>query len=68
MYALIELITIFLLLIFKGTDSKGRMVEMILNNPVTPSDQEKKPNISLRLSYIEDPLNLDIYKIAPDDF
>jgi len=59
-----------LMLVFKGADAKGRMVEMILNNPQTntPLDQGKKVALSLRLSYIEDPANLDIFTIHPDDF
>jgi len=52
-----------LMLVFKGVDAKGRMVEMILNNPQTntPPDEGKKLALSLRLSYIEDPTNLDIF-------
>jgi hypothetical protein len=57
-----------LLLVFKGADGEGRMVEMILSNVNASSDQKRKSDISLRLSYIEDPSNPDIYKIQPEDF
>jgi hypothetical protein len=54
-----------LLLVFKGSDVKGRMVAMTLDNPNTSEDQQNKSDASLRLSLIENPVNPDVYKTKP---
>ncbi len=61
-------------LVFRGTDSSGRMVVLLLNNPQpkkdenTDSSTEEKPELSLRLSYIQDPNNPDVMKIEEGSF
>ncbi len=59
-----------ILLVFKGADSDGRMVELILNDPEVKegSGQAGQSDLALRLSYIEKPSNLDIYQIESGDF
>jgi hypothetical protein len=62
-------------LVFRGTDSSGRMVVLLLNNPQNQKKDEKddssgeeKPELSLRLSYIQDPNNPDVMKIEEGSF
>jgi hypothetical protein len=63
-------------LVFRGTDSSGRMVVLLLNNPQNQKNDEKtdssetkeKTELSLRLSYIQDPNNPDVMKIEEGSF
>jgi len=62
-------------LVFRGTDSKGRMVILLLkgmNDPEASEDKKKddppKQKLSLVLSYISDPISPDIFQIKEDDF
>jgi hypothetical protein len=63
-------------LVFRGTDSSGRMVVLLLNNPqnqkkdekTDSSKDEEKTELSLRLSYIQDPNNPDVMKIEEGSF
>jgi hypothetical protein len=56
-----------LILVFKGSDTKGRMVAMTLSNLQTnnSSGQNKNSEASLRLSFIENSTDPDIYKAKP---
>lgn len=59
------------ILVFRGTDKKGKMVMLLLKNP--KNDGEKKKDVkdlkfSLRLFYIENPTDPDILKIKEKDF
>jgi len=58
------------ILVFRGTDSKGRMVVLLLSNtPSEPADEDTPhENIHLRLSYISNPENPDVFRIKQDDF
>ena len=65
------------ILVFRGTDMKGRMVVLELLQPQDPAKAKKadtstkqpaaQPS-SLRLSYIEKPAEPDIFKIKPGQF
>lgn len=58
-------------LVFRGTDQKGRMILLLLNNPPNLRGKDKtdtKPKLSLRLSYIEKPTTPDIFRIKGGDF
>ncbi|MCH8156825.1 MAG: hypothetical protein IID18_03575 [Nitrospinae bacterium] len=54
-------------LVFRGIDRQGRMVVLLLTNP-QKEGQPPDQNISLRLSYIENPNFPDIFRIKDDDF
>ena len=60
-------------LVFKGSDDNGRMVLLVLNATRASDDQgeggdETTRRLSLRLSYIENPQNPDIYRIQEGQF
>ena len=60
-------------LVFKGSDDNGRMVLLVLNATPASDDQaeggdETTRHLSLRLSYIENPQNPDIYRIQEGQF
>jgi len=60
-------------LVFKGSDDNGRMVLLVLNATPASDDQaeggdETTGRLSLRLSYIENPQNPDIYRIQEGQF
>lgn len=55
------------ILVFQGKDRKGRTATLHLINP----QAEKQPpneNITLRLSYIEDPVSPDVFRIKKGEF
>lgn len=54
-------------LVFRGFDEEGRAVVLHLQNPEV-KDQPSHRNISLRLSYIENPDSPDIFRIKNEDF
>ena len=60
-------------LVFRGSDDNGRMVLLVLN-ATRASDEEAEAGdeagrrLSLRLSYIENPQNPDIYRIQEGQF
>ncbi|MCA9473627.1 MAG: hypothetical protein MRJ96_07885 [Nitrospirales bacterium] len=56
-----------ILLVFRGTDVRGRMVVLLLTDP-KPQEKSEKKVPTLRLSYIVDPDNPDIYRIKDDAF
>ena len=60
------------ILLFKGVDAQGRQVELILNDPSRVASDKDVPStpgdVSLRLSYIQNPLQPDVYKINPENF
>ena len=61
-------------LVFRGSDDNGRMVLLVLNATRASDDQgeggdyETTRRLSLRLSYIENPQNPDIYRIQEGQF
>jgi len=61
-------------LVFRGSDRKGRMVILLLKGPKNPKDNKESGNealareLSLRLSYISDPENPDIHQIKEGQF
>ncbi|MDA0229225.1 MAG: hypothetical protein O3B21_03455 [Proteobacteria bacterium] len=60
-------------LVFRGTDDNSRMVLLVLNATRASDDQgengdAKVQKLSLRLSYIENPQNPDIYRIQEGQF
>jgi hypothetical protein len=56
-----------IILVFQGSDKKGRAVKLVLVNP--KGDPEKiGKNISLTLSYIEKPNKPDVFRIKDGDF
>ena len=61
-------------LVFRGSDPKGRMVILLLSGIPNPEDAGKKQNppvakeLSLRLSYISDPNSPDIFTIKDGAF
>ena len=57
------------LLLFQGSDQKGRMVSLIAGTVQVPrGDKPPEAEQVIRLSYIENPKNPDIYRIAPGSF
>jgi hypothetical protein len=56
-------------LLFQGSDLKGRMVSLIAGS-VQARRTDKKTEVEqvIRLSYIENPKNPDIYRISPGSF
>mgnify|MGYP007079439691 CR=1 FL=1 len=56
-----------ILLVFRGTDARGRMVVLLLTDP-EPQEKSKEKAPTLRLSYIVNPDNPDIYRIKDDAF
>lgn len=55
------------ILVFRGSDKKGRMVLLLLTNPQKPGFPPNQ-DIVLKLSYIEQPENPDIFKIEKGKF
>ncbi len=55
------------ILVFRGTDKKGRMVLLLLANPQRPGFPANQ-DIVLKLSYIQQPENPDIFKIGKKEF
>jgi len=55
-------------LVFRGLDARGKMVVLLLVNPLSKEGQPSNQNINLRLSYIMNPDSPDVYKIKKDDF
>jgi hypothetical protein len=55
------------ILVFQGKDEKGRMARLLLNKSID-IDGKADTNISLTLSYIEKPENLDVFEIKDGDF
>lgn len=55
------------ILVFQGTDTQGRLTEMILGilkkPPAKPDAQPEVSGASLRLSYVEKPAEPDIYRV-----
>jgi hypothetical protein len=57
------------LLLFQGSDQKGRMVSLIVGTAQLPrGDKRPEAEQVIRLSYIENPKNPDIYRIPPGSF
>lgn len=66
------------IIVFRGQDSRGRMVLLFLNNPVGNPEQAKKKSaeekaelakqMTLILSYMEKPERPDVFKLKIDDF
>ena len=56
--------------VFRGTDAKGRMIFLLLKSPSNTSQgtEDKNKELSLRLSYIENPNNPDIFKVKDGEF
>ena len=55
-------------LVFRGSDSRGKMVVLLLVNPRSNEGELPNQNINLRLSYIVNPSSPDIYKTKEGDF
>lgn len=55
------------ILVFRGTDKKGRMVLLLLANPQKPGFPANQ-DIVLKLSYIQQPENPDVFKIGKKEF
>ena len=55
------------ILVFRGKDAKGYMVVLLLSN-IPSGPQATNDNISLRLSYISNPENPDVFRIKNSDF
>ena len=55
------------ILVFRGQDKRGRLTTLLLMNPEVEGSS-KNENISLRLSYIEDPDSPDIFRVRANDF
>lgn len=55
------------ILVFQGTDTQGRLTEMVLGilkkPPAKPDAQPEVSGASLRLSYVEKPAEPDIYRV-----
>ena len=56
------------ILIFRGKDKKGHMVLLRLSNPQPNDKNNEDLQISLSLSYIENPGKPDAYKLKDGDF
>ncbi|MDP6816573.1 MAG: hypothetical protein QF449_00860 [Alphaproteobacteria bacterium] len=59
--------------VFRGSDDEGRMVLLVLNATRASDDQseeggEAAQRVSLRLSYMENPGNPDIYRVQEGQF
>jgi len=54
-------------LVFRGTDKKGRMVLLILVNPQKPGFPPNR-DIVLKLSYIQQPEKPDVFQIKKGEF
>ena len=56
------------ILVFQGKDRKGRAAKILLVNPKTEGDTKVGGNIALTLSYIEKPMDPDVFRIKEGDF
>ena len=56
------------ILIFQGKDRKGRAAKILLVNPKVKGDTKVGENIALTLSYIEKPMDPDVFRIKEGDF
>ena len=58
-------------IVFRGKDKKNRMALLVLNSHKTKNNKDAKkdaPNFSLKLSYVLNAENPDIFTINDDDF
>ena len=56
------------ILVFQGKDRKGRAAKILLVNPKAEGDTKVGKNIALTLSYIEKPMDPDVFRIKEGDF
>ena len=56
------------ILVFEGKDRKGRAAKILLVNPKAEGDAKVGENIALTLSYIEKPMDPDVFRIKEGDF
>ena len=56
------------ILVFQGKDQKGRAARLLLANPKVEGDGKTGKNITLTLSYIEKPLDPDVFRIKEGEF
>ena len=56
------------ILVFQGKDRKGRAAKLLLINPKAEGDAKAGKNIALTLSYIEKPMDPDVFRIQEGDF
>jgi len=56
------------ILVFQGKDRKGRAAKILLVNPKAEGDSKVGGNIALTLSYIEKPMDPDVFRIKDGDF
>jgi len=56
------------ILVFQGKDRKGRAAKILLVNPKAEGDSKVGGNIALTLSYIEKPMDPDVFRIKEGDF
>ena len=56
------------ILVFQGKDQKGRAARLLLANPKVEGDGKAGKNITLTLSYIEKPLDPDVFRIKEGEF
>ena len=56
------------ILVFQGKDRKGRAAKILLVNPKVKGDTKVGENIALTLSYIEKPMDPDVFRIKEGDF
>ena len=56
------------ILVFQGKDRKGRAAKILLVNPKAEGDSKVGENIALTLSYIEKPMDPDVFRIKEGDF
>ena len=56
------------ILVFQGKDRKGRAAKILLVNPKAEGDKKVGANIALTLSYIEKPMDPDVFRIKEGDF
>ena len=56
------------ILVFQGKDRKGRAARLLLSNPKAEGNTKAGENIALTLSYIEKPMDPDVFRIRDGDF
>ena len=56
------------ILVFQGKDRKGRAAKILLVNPKVKGDTKVGENIALTLSYIEKPMDPDVFRIKEGEF
>jgi len=57
-----------IILVFQGKDRQGRAARLLLTNPKAEEDETISKNITLTLSYIEKPLDPDVFRIKEGEF